>query len=151
MRTAMLCFLVAITASWACGDEKKEEQPGIPQEKWNIEFAEKMWGMKLQSVSYDPKSQQFTLIMAYTKDLSKEELKPFVAAFPPLDSAKGAEGRSKVVAFYFIGKDNVILAKHSFFWTDSEPTGVKGDAVKLQMTRPTDNAKVAKVELRPLK
>ena len=153
MRTAVLSCLLVLVAHGASG-QGKSDQPPIPQDKWNLDYADKTWGLKLKGVSCMDGNQTHTLVVEFTKDLTPEELKAVKEAFP---SGTDRKGLSKTVAFYFFDKEGVVMSKSASFWSTSERTGVKGDAFRVDVTRPGDKGReidlkdVARVELRQVK
>ena len=152
MRTAVLSCLLVLVAHGASG-QGKSDQPPIPQDKWNLDYADKTWGLKLKGVSCKVTPPQHTRVLEFSKDLTPEELKAVKEAFP---SSTEGKGLSKTVAFYFFDKESVVLSKSVGFWSTSEITGVKGDAFRVIVAPPGDKVAidlkdVARVELRQVK
>ncbi|OAI52604.1 hypothetical protein AYO44_16520 [Planctomycetaceae bacterium SCGC AG-212-F19] len=128
----------------------------IPQDKWNLDYADKTWGIKLKTLKYveriipppgnrdtSPVSHHYKLLLEFTKDIaSNEEL---MAIKQTLEMS-----RSPGVEFVVFDADNVVVAKFTRGITIlSELTGVKGDA--FWMTIPADfpgKDKGKRVELR---
>src|SRR5205823_4343291 len=121
MRAVALSFLVVLFLGVAFGQDKTSDQPPIPPDKWNLEYADKTWGLKMKSVSYSTERKSYTFVVEFSKDLNPDELRVVRAAFPARDS-----GESKILVFYFFDKDNVVLTKQARFDTTTELTGVKG-------------------------
>jgi hypothetical protein len=99
----------------------------IPKERWNLEYAEKTWGIKLKDFKYieDPSYRwtgEFRLLLEFTKDLPAKELTPIK---PP----HGYTSFPYNVQFVILDADSVPIG-----WIPWSPTsagsitGVKGDA-----------------------
>jgi len=135
------------------GDKKK---PQFPFEKWNFGPAEKIWGLKVKSMEFDPPQTGFqnitpyTFLIEFTRDLQPEELTKLKEAFPTNNNIKTT--RSKKFELYHLDSDNVVVEKQTYFFVNSELTGVKGDRFRLLAHGGSyPEKKAVKVELRIIK
>jgi hypothetical protein len=130
----------------------------IPAEKWNFEYAEKTWGIKLKQVKYvqgDYWTSEYRILLEFTRDLTAEEL----ALIKPTD-----DGRSRFVpqnvAFVILDEESVPIGRIEWSPVSADQmTGVKGDAFWVVCRRYShDNSAgmsvsglkgVKRVELRP--
>src|SRR5579884_1377309 len=156
MRTSLTLTLLFLIVAAAHGQEKPTDEPPVPLEKWDFSLAEKMWGLKVKSVTYKGDDHQYTFIVEQMKDLTPEELKAVQGTFPQIGTSQTA---NSMLAFYFFDKDNVLLKKEFTAWAVTEITGTKGDAFRMRTYHPTETRGgttqilpgVVKVELRQLR
>jgi hypothetical protein len=136
----------------------------IPKQKWNLDYAEKAWGLKLKDFKSEvilpqtgesfPASPMVTykLLLEFTKDLNEADLRAVTGAFgthiPP--QPYDAE-------FVVIDEDSVVTGSlGGQFSYQGQVTGVKGDAVWLVIRHagfdvPRDGKSIQRIELRPKK
>jgi hypothetical protein len=109
----------------------------ILKEKWNLDYAEKTWGLKFKGFKYievvtpsrvaslpDFKNGSFHLLLEFTKDLKGQDLQSLKTGFNQTSQVEPYD-----VEFVVIDEDNVIVSKilgpPAY---KGEVTGVKGDA-----------------------
>jgi hypothetical protein len=144
------------TRAWPTQPEaqKKQDiaQQPIAKDKWNLTYADKLWGLKLKAVKYVDKSDDaasglsragsYKLLLEFTRDLKDEERAAAQRAFG-LRALQGLE-------LYFFDTDNVLRTKQTSMSIDGEVTGIKGDAFWLILSANFPKGpNVAKAQLRP--
>jgi hypothetical protein len=120
--------------------------------KYNLDYLEKTWGIKLKSPQIDLRGRggsEIKLLLEFTKDV--ENVQGMRDAFQPIIITSAKDNRLPKLYFYVFDDDNVSLAKMQITYTQGEVTGKKGDAFRITVGQigGTDLQKAKKLEVRP--
>ena len=123
-RTLPALCVVLFVGAGVTQDAKKEVKDNPI--KFNLDYMEKMWGVKLKSATVDEKQGGIELLLEFTKDLdSVADLR--IACYPPKKKAK------PTMLFYLFDNENTVILKVPSSNASLEITGVKGDAFKVYL------------------
>jgi hypothetical protein len=118
--------------------------------KWNLDFLEKTWAIKVKSTSQQDSKYQptFKLLLEITKDLDADQIDTLKTALGLSLKGPGTSIDKKGLDFYFFDQDNVVLGKTTARLLEGEITGKKGDAIRIGVDCTLPIANIRKIEAR---